>query len=294
MLGGRIPDFINKSPCWASYLSGCRAPCNPPKAKAKSQQQASQTASQQLREQWIRPYTQAKDTITISRLIRADCLGMGHRLPQRRHQGPRLSYHKEGQAGPGSPNICERRDVVSHFGHSTTLCVRATKAILNHAPIGECKVRFHPQEPITRPCGESDLSKRVSTRPYPCLGDFIKFLTSNPTAFAFTPPRELPESADDLPYSEYQHEHRISPMCLGICSCYPFNFLLPFIVPFCLIFLRLLDQFRTFIRGLGLCRLPRTMYVHRVINCWNKTDTSISASMSMILGSWSRFVWRHS
>jgi len=30
------------------------------------------------------------------------------------------------------------------------------------------------------------------TLPRPCLGDLIKFLTSNPTAFAFTVPREPP------------------------------------------------------------------------------------------------------
>ena len=32
------------------------------------------------------------------------------------------------------------------------LCARAARVILNHAPIGEYRARFHPQEPIACPC----------------------------------------------------------------------------------------------------------------------------------------------
>ena len=32
------------------------------------------------------------------------------------------------------------------FGHSNSLCVHATRAITNHAPIGEYRLRFFPRE----------------------------------------------------------------------------------------------------------------------------------------------------
>ena len=33
---------------------------------------------------------------------------------------------------------------VKYFGHSNYLCARATRAIVNHAPIGEYHLRFFP------------------------------------------------------------------------------------------------------------------------------------------------------
>ena len=113
---------------------------------------------------------------------------------------------------------------LSLFGHSITLYVRATRAILNHAPIGEYREIFHPQEPTA--CVERWTSKheliswqmpRVTkdrvTLSHPCLGDFIKFLTSNPTTFAFALHREpswTPKSINDNvsslpPHEEHQH-----------------------------------------------------------------------------------------
>jgi len=41
--------------------------------------------------------------------------------------------------------------------------VRATRTILNHAPIGEYRARFRPQEPIPCSCGELDLETRTHT-----------------------------------------------------------------------------------------------------------------------------------
>ena len=71
-------------------------------------------------------------------------------------------------------------------------------------------------------------------RPFEMLNARIAshyLLTYNPTAFVFvrfTPPREPLKSADHvgnapldhLPYSDHQHERRISPMRFGVCSCH--------------------------------------------------------------------------
>ena len=35
---------------------------------------------------------------------------------------------------------------LKYFGHSNSLCTRAMRAITNHAPIGEYKLRFFPRE----------------------------------------------------------------------------------------------------------------------------------------------------
>jgi len=41
---------------------------------------------------------------------------------------------------------------VKYFGHSNYLCARATRAIVNHAPIGEYHLRFFPQKEFKCPC----------------------------------------------------------------------------------------------------------------------------------------------
>jgi len=35
---------------------------------------------------------------------------------------------------------------LQHFGHSNSLCTRATRAIVNYAPTSECQLRFFPKE----------------------------------------------------------------------------------------------------------------------------------------------------
>jgi len=40
-----------------------------------------------------------------------------------------------------------------YFGHSNLLCTQASKAITNHAPIGEYQLRFFPRESFTCLCG---------------------------------------------------------------------------------------------------------------------------------------------
>ena len=39
------------------------------------------------------------------------------------------------------------------FGHLNSLCACATKAITNHAPISEYRLRFFPREEFKCPCG---------------------------------------------------------------------------------------------------------------------------------------------
>ena len=108
--------------------------------------------------------------------------------------------HKE-----ATPMYAKGGTWMSYLGHSISLCARATRAILNHAPTGEYRARFFPQESPACPCGQSDIETRQHiltecprftkdrvSLPSPCIGDFIKFLTSNPTAFTFPTPREPP------------------------------------------------------------------------------------------------------
>ena len=38
------------------------------------------------------------------------------------------------------------------FGHSNSLCARATRAMTNHAPIGEYRLKFFPKEDFSCPC----------------------------------------------------------------------------------------------------------------------------------------------
>ena len=83
------------------------------------------------------------------------------------------------------------------FGHSNLLCARAVRAITNHAPIGEYRLRFFPNMDFLCPCNNYPIGTRRHIL-YKCqrfnrywnlrrdmLSHFIMFLTSNPNAFAF-------------------------------------------------------------------------------------------------------------
>ena len=83
------------------------------------------------------------------------------------------------------------------FSHSNSLCDRATRAITNHAPIGEYHLRFFPNEHFSCPCNDYPIETRQHIL-YECqrfnrywnprrnsLSHFILFLTLNPKAFAF-------------------------------------------------------------------------------------------------------------
>jgi len=83
------------------------------------------------------------------------------------------------------------------FGYSNSLCTRATRAITNHAPIGEYRLRFFPNEDFSCPCGNFPIESRRHVL-YDCkrhngywnprrdsLCHFVLFLIANPKAFAF-------------------------------------------------------------------------------------------------------------
>jgi len=86
---------------------------------------------------------------------------------------------------------------LNHIGSSVSLCARATRAILNHAPIGEFRKGFFPQSNHACPCSH----RRVKTRAH-ILNDcsrfiyknsdrmvikhFVLFLTDSPGAFAWS------------------------------------------------------------------------------------------------------------
>ena len=53
---------------------------------------------------------------------------------------------------PIEPSYSKGRLWLKFFGHSDLLCARASRAIVNYAPIGEYCLRFFPQEEFKCPC----------------------------------------------------------------------------------------------------------------------------------------------
>ena len=49
---------------------------------------------------------------------------------------------------------------LKYFGHSNSLCVRATRAIVNHVPIGKYRLRFFPQDNFSYLCSSYLLESR--------------------------------------------------------------------------------------------------------------------------------------
>jgi len=83
------------------------------------------------------------------------------------------------------------------FGHSNSLCTRATRAITNHALIGEYCLRFFSNEDFKCPCGSYPIETRRHIL-HECtrhnrywnpkrdsLSHFVMFLSVNPKAFTF-------------------------------------------------------------------------------------------------------------
>jgi len=81
--------------------------------------------------------------------------------------------------------------------YSNSLCARATRAITNHAPIREYRLRFFPNEEFSCSCNEYPIESRRHIL-YDCkifnrywnprrdiLKHFVMFLSANPSAFAF-------------------------------------------------------------------------------------------------------------
>ena len=87
--------------------------------------------------------------------------------------------------------------LLQHFGHSNTLCARATRAITNHVPIGEYWLQFFPNEEFSCPCGLYPIELRQHIL-HKCrrfnkywnprrdsIAHFIQFIDRNLRAFAF-------------------------------------------------------------------------------------------------------------
>ena len=83
------------------------------------------------------------------------------------------------------------------FGHSNSLCAHASRAITNHAPIREYRLRFFPREEFKCSCSVYPIKSRKHIH-NDCtrfngywnlrrdsLSYFVMFLKANPNAFAF-------------------------------------------------------------------------------------------------------------
>ena len=83
------------------------------------------------------------------------------------------------------------------FGHSNSLCAHAVRAITNHTPIGEYRLRFFPGMNFLCPCSNYPIETRRHIL-HECrrfngywnprrdsLSHFVMFLMANPNAFAF-------------------------------------------------------------------------------------------------------------
>jgi len=83
------------------------------------------------------------------------------------------------------------------FGQSNSLCMHATRALTNHAPIGEYRLRFFYREEFKYPCSVYSIESRRHIL-HDCsrfngywnprrnsLSHFVMFLKTNPNVFAF-------------------------------------------------------------------------------------------------------------
>ena len=98
---------------------------------------------------------------------------------------------------PIEPSYIKGGPWLQSFGHSNSLCARATRAITNHAPIGEYHLRFLPNMDFSCPCNNYPIESRRHIL-HECkrfnrywnprrdtLSHFVMFLITNPNAFAF-------------------------------------------------------------------------------------------------------------
>ena len=95
------------------------------------------------------------------------------------------------------PSYIKRGSWLKSFSYSNSLCMHATRAITNHAPIGEYRLRFFPREEFKCSCGFYPIESRQHIL-YDCrtfnrywnprkdsLSHFVMFLEANPSVFAF-------------------------------------------------------------------------------------------------------------
>ena len=95
------------------------------------------------------------------------------------------------------PSYIKGRSWLKFFGHSNSLCARASRAITNHAPISEYRLRFFPREEFKCLCGLYPIeTKHHILHEYQRFNEywnsrrdsisyFVIFLESNLSAFSF-------------------------------------------------------------------------------------------------------------
>ena len=95
------------------------------------------------------------------------------------------------------PAYTKRGSWLQVFSYPNSLCAHATRAITNHTPIGEYRLRFVPNKNFKCPCGNYSIKSRRHIL-HECmrfnrywnlrrdsLSHFIMFLIANPNAFIF-------------------------------------------------------------------------------------------------------------
>ena len=189
------------------------------------------------------------------------------------------------------------------MSHSVTLCARALRIILGHAPVGEYRARFFLNEPTACPCGETDLATKMHilmecprytkdriTSQVTFLKGLVQFLTSNPTAFAF-PTREPPERAvyKEKPITTKHrlgfYDSKVPPRREGTSLLNQLWYLLHIVTSF-------LFSFCVYEFYEVVARLLWTVFVHRIINWWPKKDwKKIAASQIAFLTTNSENAW---
>jgi len=98
------------------------------------------------------------------------------------------------------PSYIKEGSWLKYFGHSNSLCTRASRAITNHALIDEYRLRFFPRKEFSCPCKQYPIETRCHIL-HKCkrfneywnlrrdsISQFIMFLELNPNAFAFPKP----------------------------------------------------------------------------------------------------------
>jgi len=95
------------------------------------------------------------------------------------------------------PSYAKGGSWLPHIGISNSICARFTRMMIGHAPIGEYKQRFFPNESPQCPCGEAEVETRehifmqckrydASFRPRDIkIASFVNFIVGNPTSFCF-------------------------------------------------------------------------------------------------------------
>ena len=98
---------------------------------------------------------------------------------------------------PLKPSSTKEESQLQQFGHSNLLCSHSSRAIMNHAPIGEYQLRFFHKEEFLCPCSNYPIEtrqhilhecKRFNNYWNPrrdTIAYFMLFLQFNSSAFSF-------------------------------------------------------------------------------------------------------------